>query len=98
MAGSGGSGSVGKSATGNVRRLNRERAAPISTFSPSASMVTAPGSSDRTMSASSLAGATHTPSAIPMASVDTCTVRSRSVPITESRFPTVSMRTPLSTI
>ena len=33
-------------------------------------MVTAPGSSDRTMSASSLAGATHTPSVIPMASVD----------------------------
>ena len=56
VAGWGGSGSVGKSSTGKVRRLNRDRAAPISTFSPSDSMVTAPGSSDRTMSARSLAG------------------------------------------
>ena len=50
------------------------------------------------MSASSLAGATHTPSVIPMASVATCTVRSRSVPTTERWFPTDSIRRPLSTI
>ena len=87
VAGLGGSGSEGKSSTGKVRRLNRDRAAPISTLSPSDSMVTAPGSSDRTMSASSLAGATHTPSVIPMASVDACTVRSRSVPTTARWLP-----------
>ena len=46
------------------------------------------------MSASSLAGATQTPSEIPMTSVSTCTVRSRSVPITERWFPVDSIRRP----
>ena len=94
VTGCGGSGSDGKSSGGNVRRLKRDRAAPISIFSPSDSMVTAPGSSDRTMSASSFAGATHTPSEIPMTSVEAWTVRSRSVPTTPRWLACDSIRTP----
>ena len=41
---------AGNSTTGKVRRLKRERAAEISIWSSSASKVTAPGSSERTMS------------------------------------------------
>ncbi len=52
-------GTLGNSTTGKARRPKRDRAAEISTFSSPASTVTAPGSSDRTMSAASRAGTTQ---------------------------------------
>ncbi len=91
-----GSASTGKSSTGYVRTTKRDRAAEISTSSSPPSKVTAPGSSDRTMSATRRAGATSVPSSSPMASTSTRTVRSRSVPTTVRRLPTASIRTPLS--
>jgi hypothetical protein len=90
-----GSGRTGKSSTAKVRTTNFERAAEISTSSSPPSNVTAPGSSDRTMSTARRAGVTNAPSSRPITSTSTRTVRSRSVPTTVSPFPATSTRTPV---
>lgn len=59
-----------------------------------ASNVTAPASSERTISVASRAGTTHDPSSSPMTSCSIRIVRSRSVPVPVSRLPSHSRSTP----
>ncbi len=93
-AGSSPTATAGNSTAGNARSPKRERAAEISTFSSAPSMVTAPDSSDRTMSTARRAGTTHSPSSRPMTSRSTRTVRSRSVPVTTRALPCAPQQQP----
>ena len=87
----------GNSTTGYVWSLKVDRAALMVMWSPWSANVTAPGSRRRTMSVDSRAGMTQLPSSMPITSPVTWIVRSRSVPVTHSEFPSQFSRSPSST-